>query len=314
MKPIATLTLNPAIDSACQAEEIHPIRKIRTTNERYDPGGGGINVARVIRELGGESVALYLAGGLTGQAFNQMVEEIGLEHRVVPIAGSTRVSHTVYERKTGLEYRFVPEGPEIHEDEWRACLAELEGLDADWVVASGSLPKGLPDDFYARLAKIETAKGARFVLDTSGEALKQAVAEGVYLVKPNLRELETLVGRTLDDSAAQEAAARELVESGRAEIVTVTLGGDGALLATKKGCMRLRAPKIKPRSAVGAGDSFVAAMTLGLAQGRTPEDAFILAVATGTATVLTMGTELCRREDVERIYRQIRAEQVEAAD
>jgi 6-phosphofructokinase 2 len=140
--------------------------------------------------------------------------------------------------------------------------------------------------------------------------LRRALEAGVYLVKPNLRELESVVGRSLAEPAEQEEAARQLVAGGRAEIVTVSLGADGALLATCAGCRRLRAPKVKLRSAVGAGDSFIGAMTLGLAQARIPEDAFALAVATGTATVLTMGTELCRREDVLRIYRQIKAKQV----
>ena len=310
MKPIVTLTLNPAIDSSCQADEVGPVHKIRTFEERYDPGGGGVNVARVIRELGGEAIAVYLAGGLTGQAFTHMIDAIGLQHRAIPIHGYTRVSHTVYERSSGQEYRFVPQGPEIHEDEWQACLRELESLEFDYLVASGSLPKGVPDDFYASVAHMVRERSARFVLDTSGAALRRALEAGVYLVKPNLRELESVVGRSLREPAEQEEGARQLVARGHAEIVTVSLGADGALLATRAGCRRLRAPKVKPRSAVGAGDSFVGAMTLGLAQGRTPEDAFALAVATGTATVLTMGTELCRREDVLRIYRQIKAEQV----
>jgi 6-phosphofructokinase 2 len=155
--------------------------------------------------------------------------------------------------------------------------------------------------------------GARLALDTSGAALGAALDQGVFLVKPNLRELEMLLDRSLRDPAEQDEAAWQLIDRGRAEIVTLSLGAAGALLATGEGCVRLRAPKIKPRSAVGAGDSFVGAMILGLAQGRTPVDAFTLAVATGTATVLTMGTELCRREDVERIYRQIKAEQIAAA-
>jgi 6-phosphofructokinase 2 len=313
MKPIVTLTLNPAIDSSCQADEVGPVHKVRTFEERYDPGGGGVNVARVIRELGGEALAIYLAGGLTGQAFTHMIDAIGLQHRAIAIRGYTRVSHTVYERSSGQEYRFVPQGPEIHEDEWQACLRELESLEFDYLVASGSLPEGVPDDFYACVAHMVRKRGARFVLDTSGAALRRALEAGVYLVKPNLRELESVVGRALREPAEQEEAARQLVTSGGAEIVTVSLGADGALLATGAGCRRLRAPKVKPRSTVGAGDSFLGAMTLGLAQGRTPEDAFMLAVATGTATVLTVGTELCRREDVLRIYREIKAEQVAAA-
>jgi 6-phosphofructokinase 2 len=313
MKPIVTLTLNPTIDASCQADEVAPVHKIRTFDERYEPGGGGINVARVIRELGGDAIAVYLAGGLTGQAFTRMVDAIGLEHRAVPISGDTRVAHTVYERASGQEYRFVPQGPAIHGDEWQACLRELEALDYDYLVASGSLPSGVPEDFYAQVAQMAAERGARLMLDTSGAALKRALDAGVYLVKRNLRELETAVGRALREPAEQDEAARQLIARGRAQIVTVSLGAEGALLATGEGCYRLRAPRIRPRSAVGAGDSFVGAMTLGLAEGRPPRDAFALAVAAGTAAVLTMGTELCRREDVLRIYRQIRAEQVEAA-
>ncbi|HUH04652.1 MAG TPA: PfkB family carbohydrate kinase, partial [Kofleriaceae bacterium] len=190
MKPIVTLTLNPAIDASCQADEIHPVRKIRTSHERYDPGGGGINVARVIRELGGEALAVYCAGGLTGEAFNRMVDASGLDRRVIRIDGLTRVSHTVFERKSGQEYRFVPEGPPLSAEEWQAALAALDPLEADYLVASGSLPQGVPEDFYAQVAKAARSRGVRLVLDTSGEALRAALAAGVHLIKPSRGELD----------------------------------------------------------------------------------------------------------------------------
>jgi 6-phosphofructokinase 2 len=311
MKPIVTLTLNPAIDASCQADEVRPIHKIRTSHERYDPGGGGINVARVIRELGAEAFAVYCAGGLTGQAFDQMVDRAGLARRAIPIAGLTRVSHNVFERKSGLEYRFVPEGPALAEAEWQAALAEIDTLDFDYLVASGSLPQGVPADFYARLARRVRAKGGRLVLDTSGEALRLALAEGVHLIKPSRGELERLLGRPLREPGALAAAARQLVDDGRVEIVTVSLGADGALLAPREEGVQLHSPAVETRSAVGAGDAFVGGMALGLAEGRTPRDAFALALAAGTATVLTMGTELCRRADVLRLHRQICAAPIE---
>ena len=312
MKPIVTLTLNPAIDASCEAEEVRPIHKIRTSMERYHPGGGGINVARVIRELGGDAIAVYLAGGMTGRVLDELVDATGLPRRTIPIEEDTRISYMVYERSSGKEYRFVPQGPELRRQEWQACLAELAALDFDCLVASGSVPEGPPADFHVEVAELVAGKGGRLVLDTSGEALRRALDHGVYLIKPNLRELEAAVGRSVREPAEQEQAARELVERGSAEIVTVSLGAEGALLATSAGCCRLRAPKIEPKSAVGAGDSFVAAMTYGLAAGRSPEDAFMLALAAGTAAVLTKGTELCRREDVERIYREIQAERAGA--
>ena len=306
MKPIVTLTLNPAIDGAAAAEEVRPIHKVRTWGERYDPGGGGINAARVVQELGGTASAMYLSGGTTGPVLDGLVRASGIQSLRISIADHTRISHTVHERSSGLEFRFVPQGPIVEPTEWQACLAALEGIDCDYLLASGSLPRGVPADFYVEVAKVASRKGAKVVLDTSGEALRAATAHGVFLIKPSLGELENLVGKKLAETITQERTVRELVESGAAEIVALTLGRDGALLATRDGLRRLAGVKVKPKSAVGAGDSFVAAMTLGLAQGRDPEDAFALAVAAGTAAVLTMGTELCRREDVERIYQEIK--------
>jgi len=305
MKRIVTLTLNPAIDCAAEAQSVRPIRKIRTWGERYDPGGGGINVGRVIRELGGTALVIYLSGGTVGPVLDGLVRAAGIESQRIPITGDTRISHTVHERSSGLEFRFVPQGPTIERSEWEACLAALEEVECDYLVASGSLPRGAPEDFYAKVASLAAQKGALFALDTSGNALKATVERGVYLIKPSLGELEELVGRELPSAADQEEAVRKLIFNGAAEIVALTLGRDGALMGTKKGLRRLAGLKVTPKSAVGAGDSFLAAMTLGLAQGRSPGDAFALAVAAGTAAVLTAGTALCRRADVERIYAEI---------
>jgi 6-phosphofructokinase 2 len=307
VKPIVTLTVNPAIDAACVADEVVPMRKVRTRDERYDAGGGGLNVARLIHQLGGETVAFYLAGGLTGQALEGLVEHSGIAAVRVPIAGLTRVSHTVYETSSGQEFRFTPEGPEIAEAEWKNCLEVLSIVDADWFVASGSLARGLPADFYARVARQVKARGGRVVLDSSGSALHQALAEGVFLVKPSRRELEHLLGRKATTSQDEEALAREVVASGRAEIVALTLGAEGAVLATRIGTMRLASPPVETKSAVGAGDAFLGAMVWALASGRRADEAFRYGTAAGAATAMTPGTELCRREDVERLYASLGA-------
>ena len=306
MKAIVTLTLNPSIDGAAQADVVRPIHKIRTSDERYDPGGGGINVARVVRELGGTPLAVYLAGGATGGVLDDLLDSAGVARRRVPIRDHTRISHSVYERSSGQEYRFVPAGPLIGEPEWRAFLEALEDIDCDYLVASGSLPRGVPDDFYATIERIADRKGAKLVLDTSGSALRTGLKHGVHLVKPSLGELEAVLDRKLPDSTSQAAAARELVGSGAADLVALTLGRDGALLATERGALRLAAPDVVAKSAVGAGDSFVAAMTLGLAQGRSADDAFVYGMAAGAAAVLSAGTGLCRREDVERLYGELK--------
>ena len=307
MKPVVTLTVNPALDAACVADEVVPMRKVRTREERYDAGGGGINVARMIHELGGEAVAFYLAGGITGQAMEGLIEHSGIAAVRVPVAGLTRVSHTVYETSTGHEFRFTPEGPEITEPEWRNCLEVLSVVDGDWFVASGSLARGLPNDFYARVARMVKKRGGRVVLDSSGAALHHALSEGVYLVKPSRRELEHLLGRKATTPADEEALAREVVDTGRAEIVALTLGAEGAVLATRDGVRRLASPKVEAKSAVGAGDAFVGAMVWALANGRKMEEAFAYGVAAGAATAMASGTEHGRRADIERLAAGIHA-------
>lgn len=302
MKPIITLTLNPTIDGSASAEVVQPLRKIRTTDERYHPGGGGINVARVVQELGGQALAIYLVGGPTGAILDGLLQTAGIACKRIAITGYTRIAHTVFERSSGQEYRFVPEGPEVSADEWETCLAALEALDFDYVVASGTLPRGLAVNAYQRVSEIAVRKHARFILDTSGAALRDTLHHGVFLIKPNLGELEELVARSLRDTNAQVAAARDLIASKAAEIVAVTLGADGALLVSEDEAWRAVTPPVRAQSAVGAGDSFVGAITLALAQGRHLDAALAYGVAAGTAAVLSPGAELSRAEDVERLY------------
>ena len=303
---ILTLTLNPTIDVAAEAERVQPVRKVRTRGETFDPGGGGVNVARVLRELGGETLAVILAGGVSGRFLEELLDEGGVPRRSVPIAGRTRISHTVRDLSTGQEYRFVPEGPAIAAAEWQAALEVLEEERADWIVASGSLPRGVPADFYARAARIAARRGRRFVLDTSGPALPAALGHGVALVKPSRGEFEALVGRPLPTPEAQAEAAAALVRSGAAGLVAVTLGHEGALLAGPDGLLlRLPALEVPAVGAVGAGDSFLAAMVLALARGEGPREAFAWGLAAGAAAVMRPGTAHPRREDVEALRRRI---------
>jgi 6-phosphofructokinase 2 len=307
MKTIVTLTLNPAIDGSSEAETVRHTNKVRTSNERYDPGGGGINVARVLGELGAEALAVYLAGGATGDVLDALLDDRGVMRRRIPIRDHTRISHVVYERSSGREYRFVAEGPELREDEITACIEAIADIDCDYLVASGSLPRGTPDDFYCRVLDIAARNGAKLVLDTSGKALKTTLDHGgVHLVKPSHGEFEMLVGRELDGFDAIGEAAQELVARGCAEMIAVTLGHHGALLASRDGLFHHDVPKVEVKSAVGAGDSFVAGMTFGLATGLPPRDAFLMGMAAGTAAVLTPGTDLCRKADVERLFNELK--------
>lgn len=306
MHTIATLTLNPALDLAYEVERVIDTHKMRATGERCSPGGGGINVARVFVRLGGQARCHYLSGGPIGEAYDNLIDSHRLERSRVRIAGNTRASTTILERTSGREYRFVPEGPEVAESEWQALLDGLGDAPCDFIVASGSLPKGVPDDFYARVARIAAERGAGFVLDTSGRAMAPGLtAGGVFLFKPSVGELSQLAGRELESVEDAGAAAMEIVESGRARHVAVTLGHRGALLANSAGTTYQPAIPVKARSSVGAGDSFLAAMVYRLCAGDSAEDAFRYGVAAGAAAVLTPGTDMCRVEDVESLYRRL---------
>jgi 6-phosphofructokinase 2 len=298
---IVTLTLNPAIDMASSAVAVQPIHKIRTFDEHVDPGGGGVNVARVIHALGGETLALLLAGGVTGRFLAELLDEAGVPQRCLPIAGRTRVSTTVHDQGNGLEYRFVPEGPVVTEQEWQALLDALGTIDAAWVVGSGSLPRGVPDDFYARVARQCAQRGQGFVLDSSGAPLRAALGQGITLLKPSLNELESLLGCVLRDPSVQDAQAMALVRDGAARMVAVTLGAEGALLATADGVWRLPALPGPVRSTVGAGDAFLAAMVLALARGRAPPQALAWGIAAASVAVSGVGTARLSRAEVETL-------------
>ncbi len=305
MMDLATLTMNPTLDAACQVERVMPTVKLRANNERYDPGGGGINVARVFVRLGGNARVYYLSGGATGVALDGLLDLHQLVRKPIKIAGQTRVSTTVHERSTGQEFRFVPAGPQIAESEWRECLSLLNHAKHDYLVASGSLPRGVPDDFYARVAAIAKRNGMRFVLDTSGPALAAGLAGGdVFLAKPSLEEFRTLVGKDLAGEDAIAQAAMAVVERGEAKYLAVTMGSKGAVLASRAGPLALPGITVESSSAVGAGDSFLAAMIHALALGRPAEEAFRFGIAAGAAAVLTSGTDLCRAEDVQLLFNQ----------
>jgi 6-phosphofructokinase 2 len=305
--PVVTLTVNPALDVSTTTETVMPEHKMRCGPSRVDPGGGGVNVSRVIERLGGHSTAIYAVGGATGQAYRQLLEAEGIIGLAISIAGSTRQNVTVDETSTGQQFRFVLQGPQLTESEWMQCLTATDAAMnlGGYVVPSGSLAPGMPDDFYARIAHRARELGVRCVVDASGDALAAAVEEGVYLVKPSGRELGELVGVSLASIDEKVEAARELVARGRVEVVALTLGGDGAALVTAEGVTRLASPPIMVRSTVGAGDSFLAAMVLRLAQGCDLAAAFRAGVAAGAATATTAATELCHRDDVERFERDL---------
>jgi 6-phosphofructokinase 2 len=307
MKNIVTMTLNPAIDKSSSVAHVLAERKLYCKPPRFEPGGGGVNVSRAIKKLGGESMLLYPAGGLTGERLQGLLDEEGLDHRPVPIAGLIRESLVVMEESTGRQYRFGMPGPEFQEQEWEQFLTALSAMDPapDYLVASGSLPPGVPADFYARVARLGKNRGAKVIIDVSGKAMKSALEEGVYLIKPNVREFRELVGKDIREEAQIKAAAQQLVKDGRCELLVISLGAAGALMVSEEVTERILPPTVPIVSKVGAGDSMVAGIVLSLARGKPLRESVLFGVAAGAAAVMTPGTELCRREDAERLYESI---------
>jgi len=304
MKKIVTLTVNPTIDISTRVEQVIAGKKLRCDAPRREPGGGGVNVSRAIRRLGGESLLLYLGGGPPGEMLHGLLESEGLEPRRIPIGGWTRENLHVVEERSEQQFRFGMPGPKVNEQEWRRCLDELGELEPfpAYLVASGSLAPGMPDDFYRRVARIGRERGARVVVDTSGEALRQLKGGEAFLIKPNVHELQEMAGRELVDEDEQVSAARRAIAEGACEVVAFSLERGGTLVITAEEVEHVRAPTVPIRSKVGAGDSMVGGLVLGLARDMELMDAIRYGVAAASSAVMTEGTELCRRDDTERIY------------
>ena len=301
--PIVTLTVNPCIDESVTVDQIVPDRKLRCGPPCYEPGGGGINVARAIRRLGGEALAIYPAGGAAGDLLRALLAAEGIPQRPLPITGWTRENFNVWEETTGHQFRFVLPGPELVASEQETCFAELELLNPfpRYLVASGSLPPGVPSDFYARVARLTRERGGRFVLDTSGEAARAALQAGVFLVKPSLREFQHLTGLADAEEPHLVSESKRWIEAGRSQVVVLSLGAAGVLGVSAKSVERLPSPTVPVRSTVGAGDSMLAGIVLRLQQGLPLCEALRFGVAAGAAAVMNPGTELCHRADAERL-------------
>lgn len=304
MATIVTLTMNPTIDESSALDSVAAEIKMRCDPPRYEPGGGGINVSRAVVKLGGASTAVYTAGGHTGRLLQRLLTEEGIDHHPVHIAGTTRENFIIYERSSGLQYRFGMPGPELTADEWLRCLDAVFEHEADYLVASGSLPPGVMDDFYAHVAQRARERGTRLIVDTSGPALEKAVRAGVFLLKPNISELEAFVGQPIQSRSHLREVTRALIAEGQAEAVVVSLGAGGAVFVAPGVFVQLQAPIVPVQSKVGAGDSMVGGIVTALAAGRDLMDAVRYGIAAGTAAVMTPGTELCRLEDTERLYRE----------
>jgi len=303
-QPILTVTLNPALDTTTSVARLEPQRKLRCALPVLHAGGGGANVSRAIRELGGSSRAFVALGGHTGRQYGDLLRNAGIDCIEYPLEGETRTSITVMEDDTGLHYRFVLPGPPQAARCGEEILAELGRLMAGapgYVVASGSLLPGISEDFYARLGDLARWHKSRLILDTHGGALKLGLAGHPFLIRVNQIEAQELAATT-DAGAAPAAVAAELVASGAVEVVVFAMGEKGSLVTTRDSQFTIAPPLVSVHSMVGAGDSYVAALTLALARGWSLEDANRFGVAAAASAVTRQATELCERAGTERLY------------
>ena len=300
--------MNPAIDKSAGVNQIEPEKKLRCQELGLTPGGGGINVARAIHNLSGEARAIYPAGGLTGDMLEQLLEKEGINQYRIKVKNWTRENVSIVEESTNNQYRFEMPGSPLDEHETTLSLEAVlnESKTAEYLVASGSLPPGVPDDFYATLAKKTHGANLKLIIDTSGESLKKLKGSGIFLLKPNLREFREFTGLELLSEEDQKRAGRELVDNGTCEVLVLSLGADGVLLVTHDVQVRFRSPKVTVISRIGAGDSTVAGIVLGLTKDMDLKEAVMFGISCGASTVMSPGNELCQKSDVDRIFNQMK--------
>jgi len=303
MPAIVTITFSPCIDKSTSVPELIPEKKLKCTTPKLEPGGGGINVARAIKKLGGETLAIYPAGGYTGKYFNALMKNENITAIIIETKNETRENIIVLNEYTNQQYRFGMPGTELAETEWKQILKTIEEInDAKFIVASGSLPPGVPLDIFARIGAIAKNKNIKFIADTSGQALKYVADKGAYLLKPNLNELASLVDKIYLSPDEIILAARQIIEKGNCKIIVISMGIEGAMLVTKDIVKKYSPPSVIRKSTVGAGDSMVAGIVLALSNEKSLEESVQYGIACGTAATMNPGTGLCKLEDAEKLY------------
>lgn len=308
MSSIFTITFSPCIDKSTSVASLVPEKKLKCAEPKLEPGGGGINVARAIKKLGGNATAIFPSGGYTGKFFNHLMEKENIESIIIETANETRENIIVLDESANKQYRLGMPGTALTDHEWKQCVQAVGEInEGGFIVASGSLPPGVPTTVFALLADVAKHKNAKLVVDTSGEALRQAAKEGVFLLKPNLGELSVLTGIEKIDTDKLEVIAREVLSKIRCEIIVVSSGMEGAILVTKDKTYRAVPPKVERKSTVGAGDSMVAGIIYSLDAGKGLEEALQYGVACGTAATMKPGTELCNKNDADRLFDLIRS-------
>lgn len=299
---ILTVTLNPCIDKSSKVEKLKPESKLRCTEVVNEPGGGGINVSKALKKLDASSVALFPAGGHNGNMLCSLLKDEGILFHAVDTKVETRENWIVLETSTNNQYRFTFPGREVREETIKSLVDQIRAFAPTYVVASGSLPPGLPDYFYGLIVKNAAAVGAKCIVDTSGPALQALKGRRPYLIKPNIGELCKMLNVAWLDKDEVPDAAQQAIRDGYAEIMVISMGPLGAWLITEEKRYFVEAPEVEKKSTVGAGDSMVAGITWSLEKGKTLREAIRFGVACGSAATMNDGTQLFNRSDAEKLY------------
>jgi 6-phosphofructokinase 2 len=299
---IVTLTVNSALDKSAHFKGLVAEQKMRCEEPRFDAGGGGINVSKAISRLGGESLAVFTAGGPTGEIIKDLLTTEGIDIDPIAVKNWTRESFVAVDDNTNSQYRFGFPGAAISVVEKDAILLKMQSISPELLVVSGSISDGLPVDFYKQIAEIAKKTNIKVVVDTAGEALEKVLETGVYLIKPNVGELAKLVGVESLEMEEVNQAAKQIIAKGGAEIVVVSLGPQGAVLVTKDAYEYVAAPNVVKKSTVGAGDSMVGGMVWALSQNKTLKEVIRWGVACGSAATMNEGTQLFKKEDAQRLF------------
>ena len=303
---IHTVTVNPALDLTFRVPEIKIDDKIRAREVYRAAGGNGVNVSRVAARLGHPTVAMGFAGGRTGSELTELLKAENVRTWFTHQNASTRTNAIIHDDNND-QVRVSSPGATVEANEVAALENAIFDLRApDFLVITGSLLKGMPEDFYLRVIRRAAEEGVAVVADVDRE-LKEVVAAGVHLIKPNQYELARLTSQEVDDHESAVAAARVALESS-VEVVVASLGAQGAVLVTANEAWRAVPPQVKVDSAVGAGDSLLAGVLVAMAEGEAWDEVLRLGVACGTATAMTPGTDLCFKETIDEILPQVSLE------
>lgn len=304
--PVSVLSLNPAVDITYQIPQLIPDQKVHASDSRYDPGGNGINVGRSLKRLGVQACTFCVVAGEIGRFLRHQLDAQLDQASYLEVEGETRINGTILESVTGAQFEVSGIGPAVSTAEWQHLLDRFvthcgKGLG----VITGSLQKSLPQDLYADAVRRVNAAGGRAVVDSHDELLQHAIGAQPFLIKPNRFELETLVGRPLQNQRDIVREARQLQARG-VQWVCISLGAEGALLVTPSRVLKAETPSVPVISTVGAGDSMVAGMVALLAQGASDQDALREGIACSAATVMQPGTELFEKKTVDRLRGEVR--------